>query len=149
MTAAFSLRLEHFVILKAGHLATRKQPGSHAGTTRPRHGRGGQFLPRNHTIEALPLRVRPNRFPTTLKGVRLLQQKELFPRTHLLRISTPADSEADSDSHPLLKPACLPYHVLFLEKRQICQGGSEWQSRNASRVNHFTPRSSLCVETSS
>lgn len=86
--AAFSLRLEHFVILKAGHVATWKQPGSRAGTTRPGHGQGGQFLPQNHTLEALPLRVRPNRFPTTLKGVRLPQQKNYSPE-HIFFSSVP------------------------------------------------------------
>lgn len=134
LVAAFPLKLEHFVIHKAGYLAT---PEADWFMCRDDETKAwpekGLFLPQNHTMEVLPLRVRPNRLQTTPKSVCLLcQKKKKNPFTEHIFLSSA--SQPNQGTTLPTGAARLPslHSVLFLERRPICQGGSEWQSKKAS-----------------
>lgn len=118
LVAAFPLKLEHFVIHKAGYLAT---PEADWFMCRDDETKAwpekGLFLPQNHTMEVLPLRVRPNRLQTTPKSVCLLCQKKKkksFHRTHLPLISVSAKSGHHTPYWS--SPAPFPSLCSFLRK---------------------------------
>jgi hypothetical protein len=115
LVAAFPLKLEHFVIHKAGYLAT---PEADWFMCRDDETKAwpekGLFLPQNHTMEVLPLRVRPNRLQTTPKSVCLLCQKK---KKKILSQNTSSSHQRLSQiraPHSLLEqPGSLPFTLFF------------------------------------